>query len=186
MSIPHPCENMSASEKETFSAALPAVGTELVLTQEQDYSDVFFIGLDLPDGASKFSGSCTLISMIQEEANGCGKIDLIDLQVVVVPKGVDQEIVAGIYNANAILTKSDVEVLDTGEAFKTTAYNYGQRKVMKFIIPQIWTRQMQPGSSALPPFRFYCYAHKDMTVALRLYVKVHGPRHHRKRFVFPK
>lgn len=186
MSIPHRGEfTMSLEGAVTERLAQPSAPQEPILSKEQDFSHVFMIQISPAANATSLSANFTINRLISEELKGAGMVTLVSLSVSYMATGKDQKITCAIANSASNYSELQLQHLMTGHSHVSTAYNYGVRNTVELIIPDTLSRQIQPISALLPSLSMWVHADAQISLAIHLRVKVHGPIFQAKEMVFP-
>jgi len=104
-----------------------------------------------------------------------GKVDIVSLELRFVTTAAAQKVTAGMSNANATLTENQVGMGLFGHCHVSNQFNMGIESSWKFVVPDIYSAQVQPASSMVPGFKFYLNASASVRLNLIIFLKFHGP-----------
>jgi len=119
--------------------------------------------------------SSTLHQMLATELHGMGKVDLYELIIEYCTTSSKQKIRAGVGNSNATESMKHISMKPGGLSFTSNEHTYGAKDEVTLIVPNTFTRQIQPASSHLPSFKFYLNADQNIDIMVLFRLKVHGP-----------
>jgi len=117
-----------------------------------------------------------MAELLVDDLQGCGKVDLVRLMVKINFTAEKQVARIGVFNADVARTIAEVSMMPGGIMMTTTAYNYGGQREFEVVIPDLYSKQIQPISSMAPTFALYLNVSQGVTVSIISMVKVHGPR----------
>lgn len=161
-----------ADLKSEVAVSLPAPPLETGFVVAVDYDDLIL--LDVEGSPVVFESSIN--TLIAEELLGCGQASLVKLDVAYVFSNSGQSIYFGVCNANASLSARAIGMRPGGYSAVSNSMTYGHKTTVTVIVPDLFSRQIQPVSSMAPAYKFSIRASKEVQVQLQLYIKRAGPR----------
>jgi len=156
---------------------LPSVPKEGGITGDYGYN--FVVESDLTSDES-FTLTQTLASFLEEQLLGMGHVSLVSMEVRFMTTAANQTVVFGFGNANATLTEIQIGMGLFGDSHTSNTFNFGSRQTWSFPVPAMFSAQIQPASSNLPPLKFYLKASGRVKVNLIMKMKFDGIYHVRR------
>jgi len=151
----------------------PSAPLEKTFTKDQLYD------LDYGLKAVKqeaLSFSMPVIEIVSGKLQGCGPVDLVHLKMRYKCTAAGQSVTLALSNISA--SHSPDELFSLQDCYTATSnnFNYGQTVNVDLVVPDRFTRQIQPPSTNAPSFRLYL--EKDAGVELTIFIglKIHGAR----------
>lgn len=148
---------------------------ETALSRERNFNK--WIRLDLqPSDASEDSSISvvnTILNLCSGEFSGMGMVELESMVVTYMIKKQDGYIKCGVYNSAVVMPIDSVAVGGTGFTRYANPHTFGAQVEHELVIPDLWSRQIQPPSAALPSWNLYVDA-VSTSVTVDLYIKFHG------------
>jgi len=155
---------------------LPQVPEEPNITKDQDYNLIVMLSPTSNATRTKISLKKPVCEIIPNQLAGCGKVDLVKLELTYMTSKKGEHINLGVANANVDLKARQVGMSEGGYSHVSNEFNYGEKRTVTIVVPDILTRQIQPASSMAMPLKLYLSANKDTRIMLHLFLKIHGPR----------
>jgi len=162
---------MNVHDQERFAGQAPI---EPNVTQEQAWNHEYTYVLKSDE--KDISIKRTIASIIEDELEGYGKVDLHSLRIKYVCSKANQAIMCGLGNAVGEKSITQIASRRAGFSHVSNSYNFGIQSEVELIVPDTLTRQIQPASSHLPAMRLYLSTTGGPRVSLILQVKTYGPR----------
>jgi len=133
------------------------------------------ITLVLETTNEEYSISSGFLDLIKDYSEGMGRVDLVraTLQHTFLKK--DQILKWAVVNVNNTKGVNFMCKTPNGSFVTCTDLTYGQCVTTEIVVPQLFSRQIQPTSSNLPACKLLLAASKGLSCSLNLYLKIHGP-----------
>ncbi len=148
---------------------------EQVLTRERNFNKWIRLNLEPSDSDEKDSISVvdSILNLCKGEFSGMGMVELESMVVTYLIREKEGSIKCGIYNAAVVMPIDCVAVGGTGFTRFANPHTFGCQVEHELVVPDLWSRQIQPPSAALPSWNLYVEA-VSTTVTIDLYIKFHG------------
>jgi len=144
------------------------------ISREHEYTDL--IHLMLADTRRTIDAS--IVSLMGDFLSGCGRVDLMHLDIIYKCSAADQFISVGMSSTTQSLTVQQAAFKGNGVSFTATNLTMGVRHSIRLIPEDNLSRQIQPVSSDLPSMKLLLECSKGVEVQIVLAVKVRGIRMH--------
>jgi len=148
--------------------------SEPTIARDEPFNRVITYALKAGEGKN-LSASISLANLTKDELSECGQVELVKMVLRFNATAGSQTFSAGVFSANGSKTPEQVSMLPGGFSITTTSFDFGAQREYEMVVPDMYSKQVQPASSMLPPFKIYVAAEKGVKVALHLYLKIHGP-----------
>lgn len=160
-----------SSNREQLVSAAPI---EPVLTQERSFNILVTSPLKAGAQATRLSAAINIATSYKSIFEGMGKVDLVSLEVVYIATAASQQISAGVALAGSARTGEELGMSKGGFMAVSNQMTMGVQHRKVIVVPDTFSRQIQPPSGALPMFDLFIDADKAMNVGLNLEFKFHG------------
>jgi len=157
---------LSVTETITTAASL-----ESKISTEHVYSDVVRVSM-----GEKESWSGDVNEAIADALRGCGAVDLIKVQCIIMTPEEGSSVSIGFCEAGSSESVETLSMKENGYNFVATAYNKGTRQVVELVPEDTLSRQIRPISSDLPMLCMKISKSKKTKVSVAFYIKVRGIR----------
>lgn len=159
------------SNIEVSNTALTAQARlESNISVEHDYTDVVVLS-----GASV---SSPLDHILSEYLSGCGRVDLVKIEVKVLATATKQKFYFGFSSTSSNLTAKEAARKMSGKMFCSNDFTVGDEIVFSLIPEDTLSRQIRPNSADLPMINFLMEAPEEAEVGVHFFLKVRGIRQH--------
>lgn len=154
----------------SVSMSIPSAGIE---NQASDlpYNKQITIKCVAADKMTFLGVSCTIAELIRAELVGCGMVYLHAITVKYKMKGTGTSIMAGVFNQNFSKSIEMLGGLTNFFDFTSNTMTFGQSVIETLVVPDLYSRQIQPASSVRMPMRLYLKADLNVDVWVTLQVK---------------
>lgn len=158
---------MPVQDQVTAAISGPAP-LESGVSVKHEYTDVINVSGNEYDGA--------LSIYLSDLFEGCGRVDLLHMDVYVLACDKAQACYASIVSVNSSATVEQAAMFGNGFAYISNSFEVGIKHKVTLVPPDTLSRQIQPPSSDLPMLKFMLTADPKMRVNVEFFVKVHGAR----------
>jgi len=165
---------MSTDQVHDALKSLSQAPIEPVLQSEEEFNHVVYALLSVDKQETK--GSALISEIVQAYLDGCGKVDVMQLQITAQFSADKQSFFCAVYNANGSRSVDELSLMRGGIGMTTTPYDYGTPRTFDITIPSTYSRQVQPVSSALPTFKLHVKASAGVKVMVGIFLRIHGPK----------
>jgi hypothetical protein len=146
----------------------PSAPIESKVSVVQEWTDMFTL---TPTG----SGWVTLETVLSPYLEGCGSVDLVELEVVFYPRATGSAVLVGVREIGSAKTIKDA-AMSGGVYTGGNNMNLNQKQIAKLIIPGNLSMQIRPPSAQLPQMVLGFKMNGECDVVLIFRVKVNGFR----------
>jgi len=112
--------------------------------------------------------------LLKDKLVGCGQVDLVELSIKFVSNDAKQKLMAGYIAVGTPIAIEQASLQKGGIRHCTNTMNYGTMEEFAMVVPDVFSRQIQPVSSLLPTPQFMLEASDGASVCINIAYKVHG------------
>jgi hypothetical protein len=118
----------------------------------------------------------TLDNLLSPYLEGCGRVDLVRLEVKIVTTASGQKVQVGVDTAGSTRSIDQVCRKVNGIYFISNTKNVGQEVVRPIKPEDNLSLQIRPNSADFPMLKLLCKADTDVDISFHFFIKVHGMR----------